>query len=147
MKPIDVYKQFHVQHIRGLQEQLQSEAEAAEEAARKAELKFKRSIASKAGIKIPASAEEAGKYSIDFTVRHDTAKVHVSIEADTEHLPECAAHTKARMLRRKICDLASTAGAARFATWANMRNGGETPNPKTLPALLLEWVEFNACSC
>jgi hypothetical protein len=147
MKPIDVYKQFHVQNIRKLQESLQSGEEVAEESARKAVFKFKRSIAAKAGIRIPASAEESVRYNFDFAVRHESTRVHFYVDAKTDHLPECAAHAKAKLLRRKICELANTPSAAKFATWANMRNGGETPNPKTLPALLLEWVEFNACSC
>ena len=147
MKPIDTYKQFHIQNIRQLQEKLQQEREAASNAFANALTKAKRAAASKAGLKIPTSAEISERYREDFVVKSDRVTVSIHVEIDESALPECATLEKARQLRKAICDLASTAGAARFATWANMRNGGEAPNAKTLPALLHEWVEFNACTC
>jgi hypothetical protein len=146
MKPIDVYKQFHIQNIRALQEKLQQDREAASETLARAEEKAKRSAAAKAGLKIPALAERTDRYRRDFVLKSEGVMVIVCVEIDSTMLPEHAALEKARLLRKAVCDLASTSGAAKFATWANMRNGGETPNPKTLPALLREWVEFNACS-
>ena len=147
MKPINTYKQFHIQNIRTLQEKLQQEREAAGAALARAKEKAKRAAAAKAGIKIPAAAERTDRYGRDFVLKSDGVMVYISIEIDCTELPEHAAHEHARLLRKTVCDLASSAGAARFATWANMRNGGESPNTKTLPALLREWVEFNACTC
>jgi hypothetical protein len=147
MKPIDTYKQFHIQNIRALQEKLQQEREAAGIALARAEGKAKRAAAAKTGIKIPAAAERTDRYGRDFVLKSDGVTVNMSIEIDSTVLPEYAVHERARLLRKTVCNLASSAGAARFATWANMRNGGEAPNAKTLPALLREWVEFNACTC
>lgn len=147
MKPIDTYKQFHIQNIRSLQEKLQQEREAAGIALARAEEKAKRAAASKAGLKIPASAERSDRYGRDFVLNAEGVTVILHVEIDSTLLPEHAAHERARLLRKTVCDLASSAGAARFATWANMRNGGEAPNVKTLSALLREWVEFNACTC
>jgi hypothetical protein len=147
MKAIDVYKQFHLQNIRALQEKIQQDREAASEALARAEEKAKRSAAAKAGLKIPALAERTDRYGRDFVLKSEGVMVIVCVEIESTILPEHAALEKARLLRKAVCDLASTAGAAKFATWANMRNGGETPAQRELAALLYEWVEFNACAC
>lgn len=147
MKPTDIYKQFHIQNIRPLQEKLQQEREAASNAFANALTKAKRAAASKAGLKIPATAEISERYGKDFVVKSERVTVSIHVEIDESALPEYATLEKARQLRNTVCDLASPAGSARFATWANTHNGGEAPNPKTLPALLRAWVEFNACTC
>lgn len=147
MKPIEVYKQFHVSSIRSLQETLQQEESSAESAMLKASRKAKRAASAKAGLKIPAPANEVDRWDRDFSIKAEGISITIRVEIDTSALPESAAYSKARALRKTVCDLASTSGAAKFATWANMRNGGEAPNPKALQALLREWVEFSACKC